>query len=250
MTELEKKLLISKEDYHTLLDHFNGGISSSERINYYFDTDDLAMNKNNITCRVRLKNGKYKATMKFHFADSDKSIEKQMPIYNGLEKNAFTEIGLKPKGSLATIRTILEKTEGYELVIDENKYLGHTDYELEIEYIPKHEKNALIALKNMQSLLKQKNRIFEDEKNTSNTPCTQSKSYRFFEKMCSNTLIQDCSYKSSEDSTNFFDYINNDGYMRDYFDSITPKKSICLSCSYFKGWLCDTPDGVCEYECN
>lgn len=133
MTELEKKLLISKEDYHTLLNHFNGGISSSEQINYYFDTDDLAMNKNNITCRVRLKNGKYKATMKFHFADSDKSIEKQMPIYNGLEKNAFTEIGLKLKGSLATIRTVLYKTDGYELVVDENRYLGHTDYELEIE---------------------------------------------------------------------------------------------------------------------
>lgn len=162
-----------------------------------------------------------------------------------------TEIGLKPKGSLATIRTVLCKTDGYELVVDENRYLGHADYELEIEYAPDNENNAQVLLKNLHGMLIQKNRFLKSDESISGASGVRSKANRFFERINNGKIpTQSRNGKSSENGTNVFGNLDNNGYMRDYFDSITPEKSICLSCSYFKGWLCDTPDGVCEYECN
>ena len=60
MIELEKKLIISKEEYDYLIEHFGYDNQHCRKpiikqINYYFDTDDLLMNAQNITCRIRLK---------------------------------------------------------------------------------------------------------------------------------------------------------------------------------------------------
>ena len=64
MTELEKKILLTEEEYYYLMEHL--GHDSPlfpkpivKQINYYFDTDDLSMNRQNTTCRIRLKDGKY-----------------------------------------------------------------------------------------------------------------------------------------------------------------------------------------------
>ena len=157
MTECEKKLLLSEKAYNALIEQF----SSSRKpivtqVNYYFDTDDFAMNRRNTTCRIRLKDGQYKATMKRHAAGTDQSTEAEMEIYAGLDHNAFTDMGLKLWGALTTHRCVLLKNPHLEVVLDRNEYLGYTDYELEIEYLPEYEKEARAVLKEVEKALQRK----------------------------------------------------------------------------------------------
>lgn len=157
MTEYEKKLLLSEKAYNALMEQF----SSSRKpivtqVNYYFDTDDFAMNRRNTTCRIRLRDGQYKATMKRHAAGTDQSTETEMEIYAGLDHNAFTDMGLKLWGALTTHRCVLLKNPHLEVVLDKNEYLGYTDYELEIEYLPEYEKEARAVLKEVEKALQRK----------------------------------------------------------------------------------------------
>lgn len=157
MTECEKKLLLSEKAYNALMEQF----SSSRKpivtqVNYYFDTDDFAMNRQDTTCRIRLKDGQYQATMKQHTAGTDQSTEAEMEIYAGLDHNAFTDMGLKLWGALTTHRCVLLKNPHLEVVLDRNEYLGHTDYELEIEYLPEYEKEARAVLKEVEKALQRK----------------------------------------------------------------------------------------------
>ena len=152
MTELEKKLLLTEDEYDYLMEHL--GYESpliqkpiTTQVNYYFDTDDFSMNRQNTTCRIRLKDGKYKATMKKHASGSDQSTETELEIYNGLESNAFTDMGLKLQGELVTKRCVVFKDKSCEAVLDKNEYLDHKDFELEIEYTEDHEKDAQAILK-------------------------------------------------------------------------------------------------------
>ena len=83
MTEFEKKLLISKDEYNYLMEHFNYENTllqknNIKQINYYFDTDDFSMNRQNITCRIRLKDGKYKGIIKQHSLNSEQSTETEI----------------------------------------------------------------------------------------------------------------------------------------------------------------------------
>ena len=157
MTECEKKLLLSEEAYNALMERFS---SAQKQIvtqdNYYFDTDDFAMNRQDTTCRIRLKDGQYQATMKRHAAGTDQSTEAEMEIYAGLDHNAFTDMGLKLWGALTTHRCVLLKNPHLEVVLDRNEYLGHTDYELEIEYLPEYEKEARAVLKEVEKALQRK----------------------------------------------------------------------------------------------
>ena len=157
MTECEKKLLLSEKAYNALMEQF----SSSRKpivtqVNYYFDTDDFAMNRQDTTCRIRLKDGQYQATMKRHAAGTDQSTEAEMEIYAGLDHNAFTDMGLKLWGALTTHRCVLLKNPHLEVVLDRNEYLGYTDYELEIEYLPEYEKEARAVLKEVEKALQRK----------------------------------------------------------------------------------------------
>lgn len=147
MIELEKKMLLSKEDYNCLIKYFsnrnrNDQLVQEKQINYYFDTDDLSMNQKNITCRIRLKNGRYKGIIKCHSNELDQSTETEIEIRDGVHANTFTDIGLKLQGELTTYRCVILKDDNCEVVLDKNDYLDHTDYELEIEYSPHYQKKA------------------------------------------------------------------------------------------------------------
>lgn len=158
MTESEKKQLLTQEAYDCLMDAwgYDGPFARkpvSRQINYYFDTDDFAMDRRNITCRIRLKDGVYTATMKRHIPRTDRATETAMEIGAGLAHNAFTEMGLTLQGALITERCVLLKDAGCEVVLDKNKYLGYTDYELEIEYAEGHEKDAAGRMDDIRDLL-------------------------------------------------------------------------------------------------
>lgn len=157
MTECEKKLLLSEEAYNALMERFSSAQKQIvTQVNYYFDTDDFAMNRQDTTCRIRLKDGQYQATMKRHAAGTDQSTEAEMEIYAGLDHNAFTDMGLKLWGALTTHRCVLLKNPHLEVVLDRNEYLGYTDYELEIEYLPEYEKEARAVLKEVEKALQRK----------------------------------------------------------------------------------------------
>lgn len=179
MIEREKKFLLTQNEYRILLRHFSStSYPSTVQRNYYFDTDNLVMNRNGITCRIRYKNGKLEATMKRHCRIiKDFSLEENMKQPNSIESNCFTDIGLKYQGCLTTQRTIILKTEAYELVLDKNNYLDVTDYELEIEYYDSYEKEATQMHEQIIEVLR-RNGI-----GTSHIKQTEkSKSQRFFEK--------------------------------------------------------------------
>ncbi len=196
MTEFEKKLRLTEDEYEYLMERF--GFESNlipkpiiTQINYYFDTDDFSMNRQNTTCRIRLKDGKYKATMKKHSLDVDQSTETEMEIYDGLDRNAFTDMGLKLQGKLITKRCILMKEANYEAVLDKNEYLGHTDYELEIEYTPKHEEDAHAILKIFRDMLIRRQGFLVYRETSTDLPSAPSKSSRFFDRLSiTNTVPQ------------------------------------------------------------
>lgn len=181
MTECEKKLLLSEKAYNALMERFSSAQKQIvTQVNYYFDTDDFAMNRQNTTCRIRLKDGQYKATMKRHAAGTDQSTEAEMEIYAGLDHNAFTDMGLKLWGALTTHRCVLLKNPHLEVVLDRNEYLGHTDYELEIEYLPEYEKEARAVLLFFQDALTRQKGFCKKIGYCETAPC---KSNRFFKRI-------------------------------------------------------------------
>ena len=219
------------------------------QINYYFDTDDFSMNRQNTTCRIRLKDGKYKVTRKRHSTGEDQSEETEMEIYNGLESNAFTNMGLKLQGELITKRCVVFKDANCEAVLDKNEYLGHTDYELEIEYTSEHAKDAQAILKIFRDMLTRRKCFLIYKEGIADPPKVPSKSNRFFDRMSTtNAVPQASAFDLSKIYNTKFDYSDPDDYMHDYFGSMMPGESVCLSCGNFDGSSCHSPSGSCSYE--
>ena len=186
MIELEKKILLTEHEYFSLRKYF-GKKTMATQINCYFDTDDLTINQQNITCRIRLKDGKCNATMKYH-SSVDESSEVEMKIRNGLQDNSFLDMGLKCQGELVTKRCVLMKESTYEVVLDQNKYLGTTDYELEIEFLPNCEHQAVKIIKNIAEILgNDSDRSIKQF--ILRTHDVQSKSKRFFERKINLHLV-------------------------------------------------------------
>lgn len=135
MLEYEKKIMLTENEYLSLLQLADKSVHSIKQINYYYDSDNLKMNKQGITCRIREKNGKYKATIKAHRSNNqDCSIEKTKEAESQYDDSLFEGLHLKYQGCLTTERTVLYCEIGCEVVLDKNTYLGTTDYELEVEY--------------------------------------------------------------------------------------------------------------------
>ena len=254
MTELEKKLLLTEDEYDYLMEHLgyeNPLIQKpiTTQVNYYFDTDDFSMNRQNTTCRIRLKDGKYKATMKKHSKDSDNSTETEMEVRNGVFNNAFTDMGLKLQGELITKRCVVFKDTNCEAVLDKNEYLGHTDYELEIEYTSEHEKDAQVIMKIFRDMLTRRKCFLIYKEGIADPPKVPSKSNRFFERMSAEkSFPQASAFDPSKNYDNTFDYSGPDDYMRGYFDSMMPGENVCLSCENFDSSSCHSPSGFCYYE--
>ena len=254
MTEFEKKLLLTGDEYDYLMEHLgyeNPLIPKPvvSQINYYFDTDDFSMNRQNTTCRIRLKDGKYKATIKKHSAGADQSTETEMEIYNGLERNAFTDMGLKLQGELITKRCVIMNDANCEVVLDKNEYLGHIDYELEIEYTQEHENDAQAILKIFRDMLTRRKCFLIYRESIADLSSVPSKSNRFFERMSTTKAASQASaFDPSNSYDTKFDYSDPDDYMHDYFDSMMPSESVCLSCGNLDGSSCHSPSGSCYYE--
>lgn len=143
MLEYEKKIFLTEDEYLNLLRLGCGKKLTTIQTNYYYDSDDYKMNMQGITCRIREKGGKYKATIKAHKqSNKECSIEKTKDALNEYDDRLFSGMHLKLQGSLTTERAILYSDNECEVVLDKNTYLGMTDYELEVEYLPGFEEYA------------------------------------------------------------------------------------------------------------
>ena len=183
MLELEKKVLLTKDEYETLLNLLGISCPFVKQTNYYFDTKTFSMNRKGITCRIRLKNGKYTATIKKHAAyAADGSIETSVSVKNGIEDNGFLDMGLYLCGSLTTQRTVILKDTACEMVLDRNDYLGYTDYELEIEYLTGYDERAVQHLQKIALVLMSVGKIKNTQEFFSRIGKSGNKSQRFFEK--------------------------------------------------------------------
>lgn len=81
--EFEKKILLTEEEYQAVLKQRSREGRRHKREHYvqknhYYDTEDLSMNRQGITCRIREKEGRFTATHKTH--TSGHSIEKSAAV--------------------------------------------------------------------------------------------------------------------------------------------------------------------------
>ncbi|BAL62414.1 CYTH domain-containing protein [Melissococcus plutonius] len=149
--EIEFKTLINKETFQQLIVHFN--ITEKQffiQTNYYFDTKDFHLKKQNMGLRIRCFANKAELTLKLPATSgllevTDKlSTQKakkllsndQLPTY-GAVYNKLQALNLDARqfhclGYLTTKRAEKQIAAGL-LALDENWYNNHHDYEIEIE---------------------------------------------------------------------------------------------------------------------
>lgn len=238
MVEFEKKLLLAEDEYIYLIKHFRKDQPIVRQVNYYFDTDDLFMNQHNITCRIRLKEGKYKGTIKQHLIASEHSTETEIEVRYGIHDNAFIDMDLQFQGELVTERCIIWSNSFCEVVLDKNDYLGFTDYELEIEYKQNRAREACGIFYAIIELLGY------DIDNTLNLKQTvPSKSKRFFE----------LKKRKNQTATDFTSITNRqrssepDMCIDDMYDDFNIN-NMCMFCVHWNRDTCGVSKGTCNYE--
>lgn len=182
MLEYEKKIMLTEDEYLAIVKLLCKDLPVKTQTNYYFDTDNLDMNSNGITCRIREKDGRYKATIKSHCAERpDCSVEEDLSEKTEFDPSSFTGFGLCYQGELVTDRIVVQKDSDCELVIDCNTYLGHKDFELEIEYREESEHMAQALLESVAEILIAVKLLNDGQAFIDRAKQSKSKSHRFFE---------------------------------------------------------------------
>ncbi len=135
--------MLTRKQYRCLMSYFGKDRPDFCQTNYYFDTDELGMYADGTTCRIRFKNGIYKATVKKRDPMCrDLCIEEDLGEDICMDPHVFSSLGAHLQGMLTTERTILYRSMICEMVMDRNIYLGKADYELEVEYKEGYEEAA------------------------------------------------------------------------------------------------------------
>ncbi len=169
MVETELKFLVAQEEFFALVtrlkEEYHLPIKAKAQINYYYDTPDHALNREQITCRIRSKSGVLKGQFKAHEnSDEHKSIETDFHVEDvpGVMIREGRELWYQ--GALLTERISLAVSEYVTIELDVNYYNGCRDFEAEIEYEQNHAEEACMLALNLGLV----------------TPNKISKSERFF----------------------------------------------------------------------
>lgn len=180
MTEREIKIMLTAEEFMTLTAAMCKYAMPRVQTNYYFDTEDRAMNKQGVTCRIRYRDGKYTYTVKRHHADRPElSTERDLCETERFDATVFSSFGLYCYGCLTTQRVILHEDDAVQAVLDCNAYLGKTDFELEIEYCEDGRHRAWALLEKIAECLS----VTDTQELITRGGSAKSKSQRFFERM-------------------------------------------------------------------
>ena len=138
--EIEFKTFISKEQYDNLLEEFHLTNNIFPQTNFYFDTEDTLLMKDQTVLRIRKKGNNYKLTKKTRStigADETHILIINEKAFEMLE-NGFDAsiIGLpyfvKNIAELTTYRASGPYKDG-TIFFDRSEYYGHIDYEIEYE---------------------------------------------------------------------------------------------------------------------
>lgn len=184
MFEYEKKIMLTADEYLSMMMLICKYAAIQTQTNYYFDNDNLSMNQKGITCRIRAKDGKYKATVKNHNAEhSDRSIEVDLVEKSEFDPQIFNVFGLHYQGELVTERVVLHKDSYCKMVLDRNLYLGDEDYELEVEYIEEAEEKAQDLIDDIAEFLVKTQHLTEAYELSARIGKGTCKSERFFRKL-------------------------------------------------------------------
>lgn len=182
MLEYEKKAMITPDEYTTIRILMQKSAPVVTQTNYYFDTDSYLMNDKGVTYRIRAKDGVYKATIKRHNQDNpDVSYEEDLIEKTEFDPKIFNVFGLHCRGELVTERAVIYKDDFCKMVIDRNTYLGHRDFELEIEYSEGNEEKATALLQRAADLLVSVSLLTEPDELLTRVGQCKSKSQRFFD---------------------------------------------------------------------
>lgn len=184
MLEYEKKIMLTEDEYLAIFMLKCKNVPVQTQVNYYFDDNDLSMNKKGITCRIRAKDGKYKATVKKHNIEQpDCSVEVDLAENTEFDQLIFNVFGLYHKGELITNRVIIYKDSTCEIVLDRNVYLGYIDFELEVEYSKDSESRAQKLIENIGECLVAAEQLTGINEFVARIGHGISKSQRFFERL-------------------------------------------------------------------
>lgn len=179
LLEFEMKFMLSHEEYRILCEAFNA--SSYTQTNFYYDTPDLFYNQKGITCRIRKKGNRYKATIKEHRLNTENcSDEKTRDVTNEYDQSLFEGMHLFLQGKMQTSRKDIYMPNSVRVSIDKNTYLGLEDYELEIEYNPAFENHGKEILRAIIAVLSKQKNAFSIEEFYSRMKHSRTKSERFF----------------------------------------------------------------------
>lgn len=166
MRENEIKFTLIKEEYEQLKKELlDSGAKSRLQINYYYDTEELDLLRNDITVRVRQKEDELRLQIKYplcvenHIVSKKEiectidKIEKEFVLDKTVWEDSDWDIEkhkiVKYYGELITFRTSLQYNEWLKLELDYNCYLGISDYELEVEIESGKEEEALKLLEGL-----------------------------------------------------------------------------------------------------
>lgn len=172
--EHEIVCLLERDDYQTILQHFDVFQSDAKpQRNHYFTDPEGVLERNNLTLRVREKSDTFEIQMKIPKTESDDGmleIRQIIPFqyFNEIKEGkvsfpdeicyALEHLGIKSVSYVGYADTKrIEKTykevEGAWMMDETSFPLGYTDYRLELEY----EKNKGARAKELFSnLLRQK----------------------------------------------------------------------------------------------
>lgn len=140
--EIEFKTKINEDIYNKLLKTYDLENNVFEQTNYYFDTDDLLLNKDKVVLRIRQRGSRYKVTLKSqnelgafenHVFLQPEQAKKMLE--NGFEVNDFFEdydFFVTKKATLTNYRAKTYVTGGI-LFLDKCSYYDQVDYEIEFE---------------------------------------------------------------------------------------------------------------------
>src|SRR5690625_589336 len=113
--EIEYKNLLTKDEFNLLLANLPFPKDSQTQINYYFETEDLALRSQSAALRIRKKNGDYQLTLK------EPHPEGLLETHDFLtEKEAFSWL----HGNIIEKRHVFKQLENLGIPYDELLYFG------------------------------------------------------------------------------------------------------------------------------
>jgi uncharacterized protein YjbK len=147
--EMEYKRMLTRDTYRHIAEWMDNAYAPPEfvQINYYYDTAGYALHGQDVTLRVRQVDGRLLCQCKFESEQDARDTARTeltreihaLPLaivpgklFDHPKAGAMPEVRLL--GALVTERRVHVVEPGVSVMLDRSHYLGHTDWELEIEY--------------------------------------------------------------------------------------------------------------------